>query len=118
MNLLKLDHLASMVAGPVIWSVHFVVCYVLVSLACSLGWSTPGVAGMNFAELGIALVTLAALGLLGYTGAINMRKYRDAGADNDVSRFVALNSLLLCGLSMVAMVWVAFPALVLPTCAR
>lgn len=121
MHVLKLDHLASMVAGPIIWSVHFVVCYVLVSLACALGWPEARVLGMNPAQFGIALASLVALGLLAYTAALNVEKYRraptDASGNYDISAFIALNSVLLCALSAVALVWVAFPTLMLPTCA-
>lgn len=121
MKVLRRDHLASMVAAPIIWSVHFVVCYVLVSLACMLGWSEARLLGTTPALAGIALASLAALVLLGYTAALNIEKYRRAPKDesgaNDISGFIALNSVLLCALSTVALVWVAFPALMLPGCA-
>jgi hypothetical protein len=121
MNILKLDHLVSMIAAPIIWAVHFVVCYVLVSLACALGWTGIRMLGMEPAALGIAVATLGALVLLAYTGALNYAKYRRApsapSGSPDISAFIALNSLLLTALSAVALIWVAFPALILPTCA-
>lgn len=121
MHILKLDHLASMIAAPLIWAAHFLICYVLVSLACTLGWSEQQLLGRNPAEIGIALISLAALALLGYTAILNFEKYRQAPSDassaNDISAFIALNSVLLCALSTVALIWVAFPTLMLPSCA-
>ncbi|HEY4542376.1 MAG TPA: hypothetical protein VIG66_08390 [Noviherbaspirillum sp.] len=121
MRVFRADHLVTMAVAPIIWSVHFVLCYVLVSLGCALGWTESGILGMNAVEAGIALASLAALAMLGYTAALNMEKYRDAPRDasgaNDPSAFVALNSVLLCGLSTVSLIWVAFPVAVLPMCA-
>lgn len=120
MNPFRLDHLLSMVAAPVIWGIHFVVCYVLVSLVCALGWSELRLLGMPLGHAGVALASLIALILLGYTAALNIEKYRRAPSDasdaDDPAPFIALNSVLLCALSTVALVWVAFPALMLPAC--
>lgn len=121
MNLFKLDNVISMMAAPIIWTVHFVLCYSIVSLACGFGWTDVRLFGMNPADIGVAVFTVAALALLAYTGVQNFEKYRmastGAAEDGDMSAFFALNSLLLCALSTVALVWVAFPTLMLPTCA-
>lgn len=123
MELFKRDHLISMVAAPIIWASHFLVCYVLVAATCAFGWAWDGplgLVGMDPAHFGIAVATVAALSLLGLSAAQNFEKYRqcptDDSARHDVSAFIALNALLLCALSTVALVWVAFPALILPTC--
>lgn len=120
MNPFRLDHLVSMVVAPLIWSAHFVVCYVLVALVCALGWTEVRLLGMPLGVAGVALASLIALALLGYTAMLNIEKYRraptDASAANDASAFIALNSVLLCALSTVALLWVAFPAFMLPTC--
>lgn len=119
LKVFKLDHPVSMIAAPLIWAVHFVICYLLVSLACLLGWNQlrPGI---NPADIGIAVVTLAALILLGLIAVMNYEKYRDFPGDgssgDDMSCFFALNSILLCGISTVALIWVAFPVMMLPTC--
>jgi hypothetical protein len=121
MNILRHEHLLSMIAAPIIWAAHFLGCYVLVSLACMIGWEDRTVFGLNPADIGIALLSAAALVLLCYTCAINYEKYRQAPTDedgnHDIDGFIALNSVLLSLLSTVALVWVAFPTLMLPTCA-
>lgn len=110
-NPFTLNRLTSLVTGPLTWAVHFLLCYLLTALACALGFG--GV------RVGIGVFTLIALGLIGYTALTNFRKWRQTrnapGADIDA--FFALNTLMLCALSAVALLWVAAPAAMLPPCA-
>lgn len=120
------ESLLGMVTAPVIWAAHFLGCYVLVSLACAYGFT-----GISF---GIAMLTMLALALLAGIGLANWRKLkrlRSAHCANlsaphtsqsdhggsDLGLFFALTSMMLCALSALALLWVAFPAAVLPTCA-
>lgn len=112
-NLLTLDRLTSLVAAPLIWAAHFLFCYVLVSLACAYGFGGTGI--------GIALATLVALALIGCIALANYRKWRRIRQaktpGTDIGSFFSLNSMLLCAVSAVALIWVAYPAAVLPACA-
>lgn len=111
-NPLTRDHLLSMAGPLLIWSAHFVVCYVLVSLACAFGF------GGGVTLSGIAALTLVALALLAYTGLANYRKWRRGQrANSDMSAFFALHAMLLSAISAIALAWVAFPAWILPPCA-
>lgn len=107
------NHLLSLVGAPLVWAAHFLACYLLVSLACTL--ALPG------ADTGIAVATALALAVLALAGGSNFRKWssaRRAGTpDAPLQAFFALNAMLLCALSALALSWVAFPALVLPVCA-
>lgn len=107
------NHLLSLVSAPLIWAGHFLLCYLLVSLACALGM--PG------AKAGIAMFTLLALALIGFSAWSNYRKWkfsRHGGTpDAPLHTFFALNAMMLCAMSAVALVWVAFPAALLPVCA-
>lgn len=120
------DSPLSLVSAPIVWAAHFVACYVLVSLACAYGFGRVGT--------GIAVLTLAALGLIGYSTLANWRKWKRMQAREprpsssapglssdktavDTSRFFALTSAMLGILSAVALIWVAFPAAILPPCA-
>jgi hypothetical protein len=115
MNPFKQDHLVAMIAAPIVWAVHFLLVYILVSLACGFGWNDGRLIGLDPAEFGIAVATLAALALIAYIAVLNLRKYRRALAA-PTSRFIALTALLLGVLSAVAVVWVALPTFMLPTC--
>lgn len=117
------NSLPSLISAPLIWALHFTLSYVIVSLACAYDFGG--------AHVSIALVTLLALALLIFIGAANWRKWRrerqtgrssGGGTDPDVAganmgAFFSLASLMLCVLSAVALIWVALPAAVLPTCA-
>lgn len=117
MNPFKRDHLVGMVAAPIVWAVHFLLVYIQVSLVCGFGWNDIRLLGLDPAEIGIGVVTLTALALIGYTTAVNVGKYRRT-ATAPTSRFIALTALLLGLLSAIAVVWVALPAYLLPTCVQ
>lgn len=120
------ENLLAMVSAPLIWAAHFVACYVLASIACAYDFSG--------ARLGIVLVTALALALLAGIGLSNWRKWNRARqthsanlraahahhpdqGGNNLGIFFAVTSMMLCALSAVALIWVAFPAALLPPCA-
>lgn len=118
MNTPTLKRLLTLVSAPTIWIVHFVVCYVIVSLVCASQALEARIIGLNPAELGVALATLVAGGLILIIAVASLRRWRDPpGPDPDISRFFAMSSLLLCAISLLSMLWVAFPTSILPTCA-
>jgi hypothetical protein len=109
--------LLTLVGAPLIWIVHFVACYVIVSLVCA---SQPGQArfmGLPAALLGIAAITLIAGALIVWLAVASWRRLRrPPGAEPDISRFLAISTLLLCAISLLSMLWVAFPISMLPPC--
>lgn len=110
--------LLTLVSAPLIWIVHFVVCYVIVSLVCAMQLTEARAIGLNAAELGVAAATVIAGALIVGIAVANGRRWRDPpGPDPDISRFFAAATLLLCAISLLAMLWVAFPTSILPTCA-
>lgn len=115
MKLLARDHLLSMAAAPIIWAGHFLACYVSAALACALAWSEVRVLGMAPALAAMLAATVVALALLGASAARNLEKVRHVHGDQ-LSGFMALSALLLGLVSVVAVVWVAFPATLLPAC--
>lgn len=102
--------------APVVWSIHFLCCYLLASLAC-------GLISAETAVRGIAVVTAIALGLLGYV-AWTCNRHRTQRrqvalpsktdpASADLTTRVTIG---LCALSALTLLWVAYPSLVLPAC--
>lgn len=89
--------------APVVWMVHFLVVYVLATLACEVLAPTT------------AAATAAALAM--YLGAalLDWRRLRAAPGDTDV--FLSRTNVLVCALAALGTVWVAYPAFVLPRCA-
>lgn len=119
-TLLSRNHLVSLVAAPIIWSLHFVVCYTIVSLICLYGWFGRSFLGMSLAEWSVGLATALALALIGFTALVNYRKWQYSSPEDSqgrISAFFAGTSVSLCALSVVAVIFVAFPTWLLPSCA-
>lgn len=118
MGSLTLRRLLTLVGAPLIWMVHFVVCYAVVSLVCASQLGEERVMGLSAAQFGVAVSTLIAGALIFGIAVTSLRRWRNPpGPDAEISRFFAINTLLLCAISVMAMLWVAFPALMLPPCA-
>jgi len=114
---LTLQRLITLLGAPLIWMAHFLACYVIVALVCALQLTDVYLLGLDPAQLGITIVTVLALLLMGGIAIVNWRKWtHPSGPDPEMSCFFAANTLLLCMLSALALIWVAFPAVLLPTC--
>jgi hypothetical protein len=120
-NLLNRNSLLSLISAPVIWGIHFLAVYLTVSLACAAAYTQPLLFGLDIVEWGVALLTLIALASLLYIAVINHAKWRCAvdreAPGAEINRFFSLCSVLLCVVSAVAVIWVTFPAFMLPSCA-
>ncbi|UVW29270.1 hypothetical protein [Massilia sp. H6] len=110
--------LLTLAGAPLVWMVHFLACYVIVSLACASSLHEVRVMGLSAVQLGIAASTLVAGALIVMIAAPRLRDWRHpTGPDPELSRFFAISTLLLCAISLLSMLWVAFPTSMLPTCA-
>ncbi len=115
---LTLQRMITLVGAPIIWFAHFLACYVIVALVCALQLADTRLLGLDPAELGVVIATALALLLMGGIAVVNWRRWRQPpGPDTEINRFLAANTLLLCLLSALALLWVAFPTALLPTCA-
>jgi hypothetical protein len=119
-NLLNRNSFFSLIIAPVIWGAHFLASYAIVSLACAAATTEPLLFDMNVVDVSMAILTLVAIALFIYIGAVNYAKWQRAlhqqAPGDDLSRFFALCSVMLCGVSAVAVIWVAFPTYMLPPC--
>jgi hypothetical protein len=112
-----------MIVSPTIWAVHFLICYVTAAIFCAK--AEAPFASLEDIRFWIAFLTLVALGGIAYSGAHAIRHGgfgygetmpHDADSVIDRRRFLAFATLLLGGLSFVATVFVALPALFVETC--
>lgn len=99
-----------MFAGPLIWAAHFLAVYVLAALACARNFAHVEWLGGGVTQWGIALLTLAAIAAI--AAIILLRGRRDGQS----ARFVHWTTLTLGLLSVLAIVWEAMPAYLVPTC--
>lgn len=123
-GVIERDSLLGMVGAPIIWAVHFVTVYVLVSFACAFGFSGGRILGIGAVPFLIGVVTLIAVVFIALLTRLGYRRWRQTEADRrrmdpDLwarRRFMALTALLLSGLSLIATIWVAVPAFLMDPC--
>ena len=115
---------ASLATGAVVWAVHLLVSYALVSLACERGVLQAIVGGFPLARWLTLGLTLIAAGAVGYASLVAHRHWRQLGQTkskrvDDVkarTRFMARLGVLLNGIFLLAIVVSLFPILFLPLC--
>jgi len=108
----------TLIVPPSVWAVHFLFCYLWVAVACAKLGSFP-----RF-PVAFAIGTAVALGVIVVSGAIAFLQSRTPGdppphnesTGVDRTRFLATATLLLAGLSFVAVLFTAAPAIMLTDC--
>ncbi len=123
MNVIDRDSLIGMVASPLVWVAHFLVCYIVVALACAFGFGTE--AGGGWGTVGIVLVMVSAGAVLIIAGLtfLAYRRWRQSGGSEpphdhrqERHQFMSVAGLLLSVLSGIGIVYTAIPLLILPLC--
>ena len=110
-----------LLTGPVVYAVHFIVVYLLVDVACRVGWlqfSLWGLSGLSIAVLGITLIAAlinAGAGVLAYR-EWQARKDTEGGTQGTYAPLMALVGLGLNGLFTATILVTGAPALVLMPC--
>jgi hypothetical protein len=108
--------------SPVIWALHFMACYVLVALWCGMVVGRDGsLLTARIIVAGLTLVALAAVGGIGWRGyrAHSLGRANaphDDDTPEDRHRFLGFATLLLSGLSAVAIVYSALTVAFVTTC--
>ena len=124
------DSLFSLIAGPLVWTVHFLTLYILTAIACAHGFFHQELLGVRVVPLVGGAVTVVAVALILDGGVLAYRRWRGKPSDgqpaplpphdgNDVAsrrRFMAYAGLLLSGLALIATVWETLPILFFGTC--
>jgi Kef-type K+ transport system membrane component KefB len=120
----EMETLWTLFTAPVVWAAHFLVCYVGAAVYCA----KPGLFGFDFevVRAGIAAATAVALMLILLSAWLAWRQWgfgtEDPPHDDPTGRdrrlFQGFATLLLSGLSFVAVVFTALPALFLSECLR
>lgn len=116
------DTLWTLIVAPTVWAMHFLVCYITAALSCA--GSTAPFGRIDGARVFIGVATLVALGLIGTTGLRAWREWsasginppHDRSTDAHRERLLEFATVLLAGLSAVAVLFVALPAFVYVDC--
>ena len=102
----------TMLAGALIWAVHFAVVYGFTAVACARGLETARVYGIGVVPLviGAATAVCAVAALVTAAAA-----FRVAGRSaSEGWRFVRYTTRMIVAFALLAMAWEALPALYLP----
>jgi hypothetical protein len=120
----QVESLWTLFTAPVVWALHFLLCYVVTAIFCEKPWFL----GLDFDNLRVAIggVTLLALAMIVLAALLAWRQWGFGTGDpphDDPTRrdrllFQGYATLLLSGLSFVAVVFTALPALFLTECLR
>jgi hypothetical protein len=116
------ESLWAMIIAPTIWALHFLACYILAAIFCAKAGSSADLATVRWWIAGLTAVALAAIAACGIQafrrGHFMEGKTtpHDADTIHDRRRFLAYATLMLSGLSFVATVFVALPAVFFASC--
>ena len=108
-----------LVLSPGLWAAHFMLCYVTAAIWCGkLAGSFATVRGAIVVFTAVALAGIATVGFIGYRrhafGSATLP--HDDDTPEDRHRFIGFATLLLSGLSGVAVIYAALTAVFIETC--
>ncbi len=120
----QVESLWTLFTSPVVWALHFLACYVGAAIYCE----KPGILGADFTTLrvAIAIITVLSLAMIVVATLLAWRQWGFGTEDpphDDATRrgrklFQGYATLLLSGLSFVAVIFTAMPALFITECLR
>jgi hypothetical protein len=124
------DSLFSLIAGPLVWTAHFLTLYIFTAIACAHGFFRQEILGVRVVPLFGGAVTVVAVALILDAVVLAYWRWRGLPSDeapasqpphdaNDVAsrrRFMAYAGLLLSGLALIATVWETLPIVFFATC--
>lgn len=120
----EVELLWTLFTSPVVWALHFLACYVGAAVFCE----KPDLLGGSFDHLrwAIALVTVLSLAMIVVAAVLAWRQWGFGTGDpphDDPTRrdrllFQGYATFLLSGLSFVAVIFTALPALFITDCLR
>jgi hypothetical protein len=117
----QVESLWTLFTAPVVWAAHFLVCYGLATVWCA----KRGDSGFGVVQAGITAATLVAVAMIVLSGWLAWRQWgfgtddppHDDSTRQDRTLFQGFATLLLSGLSLVAVIYVALPLLFIEGCA-
>jgi len=117
----QVETLWTLFTAPVVWAAHFLFCYVLAAVWCA----KRGDEGFGVVQAGVAAATVVAVAMIVLSAWLAWRQWgfgtddppHDDATRRDRTLFQGFATLLLSGLSLVAVVYTALPPLFIDGCA-
>ena len=116
------DSLWSLIAGPTIWAVHFLFCYIAAAIYCAKFGTIGGFGWLRGAIIIATLIALAGIARAGIQAVDDWRQAVNALWSTDTNsldmrrRFVGRAAFLLSGLSGIAVIYVGMTVLFISSC--
>jgi hypothetical protein len=124
------DSLFSLIAGPLVWTAHFLSLYLFTAIACAHGFFHDDLFGIRVVPLVGGAITLLAVALILDALVLSWRRWRgrpwgdgpeplprqDRNEIPSRRRFMAHAGLLLSGLALIATVWETLPIVYFASC--
>lgn len=112
-----------LLGAPAAWAAHFLAAYGLMEVGCAGGWEQRAISGLNGVAVAVLVVTLLTMPVIVGAGLVAHRLSRGArdgaprdGATANPQTHVGQAGLFLSGFFLLAIIFEATPALVLPPC--
>lgn len=110
-----------LLTGPVVYSLHFLIVYLLVEAACRARLPTFTVLGLDSISIGVAIATLIAALITGFSTYSAYHSWRRArpsrqGQHENYSSLMGLVGLWLSGFFTIVILLTGLPALFLVVC--
>ncbi len=105
--------------APLVWAIHFIVCYGLVAVTCAKGWDIVA------ARTGLLIFSACALAGIGWVGFAAWKQWNVAETGDFVNRggraedrhhFLGHAAFLLSVISVVGVVFVSLPLIMIGGC--
>ncbi|MBS7457232.1 hypothetical protein [Coralloluteibacterium stylophorae] len=111
----------TLIVPPTVWALHFLFAYLFVAIRCAKHGDQEVIGDIR---MWIGIATVAAFVPIVATALVSwwqMRRPGDApphddSTENDRLRFLAVATLMLAALSLIAVIYTALPVLVLGDC--
>jgi hypothetical protein len=120
----EVESLWTLFTAPTVWAIHFVGCYAAVAVYCAkaasldISFDTVRLALGGFTFLALAAIVLSAYLAWRQWGFGSGDPPHDEPTRKDRTLFQGFATLLLSGLSFVAVVYVAIPLIFIAECQR
>lgn len=110
----SIKELAIALTGPMIWAAHFFAVYTAEAFLCNGGTSSPTAVAIRPIGFVVTVIAVAALGTFVSWQALPLTRSQPAHSTNE--QFLREISIGLAAIALLAVVWGALPAMLLPAC--
>jgi hypothetical protein len=106
----------TVLAGPIVWAIHFVVVYAIGEFGCRANFNNWLFITSANIQMVIVATTIVSLVAVGSSGLLAYRDWREHPDDLTPIRFLDMMGILLNALFLLAILMTVAPAFFLPAC--